>query len=144
MLKTSSVIGYFGMVGGLAGLLITGNLFSPHPLPICLQAGALLLFFLARVTFGRRSYHVSADPTEGGLVTVGPYRHIRHPIYTAMCLFTASGAAAHRSWSAGLCLGLILASAALRIFCEEKLVAARYPGYAEYKARTWRMIPYVY
>jgi protein-S-isoprenylcysteine O-methyltransferase Ste14 len=27
---------------------------------------------------------------------------------------------------------------------EEPLVAARYPEYAQYKARTWRMIPYVY
>jgi protein-S-isoprenylcysteine O-methyltransferase Ste14 len=32
----------------------------------------------------------------------------------------------------------------LRIFCEETLVAARYPEYAQYKATTWRMIPYVF
>ena len=54
------------------------------------------------------------------------------------------GAATHWSWSLGLCLGLILGSALLRIFCEETLVAARYPEYAQYSATTWRMIPYVY
>jgi protein-S-isoprenylcysteine O-methyltransferase Ste14 len=34
----------------------------------------------ARVTFGGRSFHVGANPTEGGLVTKGPYRFVRHPI----------------------------------------------------------------
>ena len=144
MPKKLSIVGYFGMIGGLLGLLVTRNLFSSSPLLISLQVIALLLFLWARVTFGRRSYHVVADPTEGGLMTGGPYRYIRHPIYAAMCLFAAAGAAGHWSWSAGLCGGLVLASAVLRILCEEALVAARYPEYAQYKATTWRMIPYVY
>jgi protein-S-isoprenylcysteine O-methyltransferase Ste14 len=144
MLKTLSLIGYIGMMGGLLGLLVMRNLFSSSTLVICLQVVASLLFLWARVTFGRRSYHVVADPTQGGLVTVGPYRFIRHPIYAAMYLFTLAGVAAHWSWSSGLCGGLILASAVMRIYCEEPLVAARYPEYAQYKARTWRMIPYVY
>jgi len=38
----------------------------------------------------------------------------------------------------------ILASALVRIFCEESLVSARYPEYAEYRARTWRMVPYLF
>ena len=144
MLKTLSFIGYIGMVGGLLGLLATRNLFSSSTLVICLQVAALLLFFWARVTFGRRSFHVVADPTEGGLVTGGPYRYIRHPIYAAMWLFTWAGVAAHWSWNSALCGGLMLGSAVMRIYCEEPLVAARYPEYAQYKVRTWRMIFYVY
>ena len=144
MLKTLSLVGYIGMVGGLLGLLAMRNLFSTSLPIIALQVVAFLLFLWARVTFGRRSYHVVADPTQGGLVTVGPYRFIRHPIYAAMCLFTLAGVAAHWSWSSGLCGGLILASAVMRIYCEEPLVAARYPEYAQYKATTWRMIPFIY
>jgi len=144
MLKILSITGYIGMIGGLLGLLATRNLFSSSPFVISLQVVALLLFLWARATFGRRSYHVVADPTEGGLVTGGPYRYIRHPIYAAFCLFTWAGVAAHWSWSSGLCGGLILGSAVMRIFCEEALVGARYPEYAQYKVRTWRMIPYVY
>jgi len=144
MLKTLSIIGYTGMIGGLLGLLAARNLFSSSPLVISVQVLAILLFFSARITFGRRSYHVAADPTEGGLVTGGPYRYIRHPIYAAFCLFTSAGAAAHWSWSAGLCGGLILGCAVMRIFCEESLVAARYPEYARYSVTTWRMIPFIY
>ena len=144
MLKTLSIIGYTGMIGALLGLLATRSLFSSSPLVISAQVLALLLFLWARFTFGRRSYHVVADPTEGGLVTGGPYRYIRHPIYAAFCLFTSAGAAAHWSWSAGLCAGLVLVGAVIRILCEESLVTARYPEYAQYSAATWRMIPYVY
>jgi len=144
MLKILSITGYVGMIAGLLGLLATRNLFSSSPFVICLQVVAFLLFLWARVTFGRRSYHVVADPTEGGLVTSGPYRYIRHPIYATFCLFTLAGVAAHWSWSSGLGGGLILGSAVLRIFCEEALVGERYPEYAQYKARTWRMVPYVY
>ena len=144
MLKTLSIIGYIGMIGALLGLLATRTLFSSSPLVISTQVLALLLFLWARVTFGRRSYHLAANPTEGGLVTGGPYHYIRHPIYAAFCLFTSAGVAANWSWSAGLWGGLVLGSAVLRIFCEESLVSARYPEYAQYSVTTWRMIPYVY
>jgi protein-S-isoprenylcysteine O-methyltransferase Ste14 len=132
------------MLGGLLGLLASRTLFSSSLLVISVQVLAFVLLLWARVTFGRRSFHVVADPTAGGLVTGGPYRYIRHPIYAAFCLFTSAGVAAHWSWSAGLFGGLVLGSAVLRIFCEESLVTARYPEYAQYSVTTWRMIPYVY
>src|SRR5882672_2764115 len=107
MLKTLSIIGYIGMIGGLLGLLATRSLFSSSPLVISLQVLALLLFLWARVTFGRRSYHVVADPTEGGLVTGGPYRFIRHPIYAAFSLFLWAGVIANWSWT-GASLGVLV------------------------------------
>jgi hypothetical protein len=102
MLKTLSILGYIGMIGGVLGLLATQQLFSSSPFVIAVQALALLLVIWARITFGRRSFHVVANPTDGGLVTGGPYRYIRHPIYAAICLSTSAGVAAHLSWSAGL------------------------------------------
>lgn len=144
MLKTLSIPGYLGMVGGLLGLAATGSLFSTSPLVIAVQATAVSLFLWARITFGRRSYHVVADPTAGGLVTGGPYEYIRHPLYTAMCLFTLAGVAANLSLGTALIGGAVVASAVMRMFCEETLVEQRYPEYAEYAATTWRMIPYVF
>jgi protein-S-isoprenylcysteine O-methyltransferase Ste14 len=138
------MIGYLGMIGSLVGLLAMRALFSSSPLVILAQVLAFVLLLWARVTFGRRSFHVVADPTAGGLVTGGPYRYIRHPIYASFCLFISAGVAAHWSWKAGLCGGVVLGCAVLRISCEESLVAARYPEYAQYSLTTWRMIPYVY
>jgi protein-S-isoprenylcysteine O-methyltransferase Ste14 len=144
MLKAASIWGYIGMVAGLAGLLVIRAVFSTSLFVITMQVVASLLLAWARATFGRRSFHAAANPTEGGLVRSGPYRYIRHPIYTAVCVFAWAGIAGHWSWRACVCGVLVLVSALVRIFAEEILVAARYPEYAEYAANTWRMIPYVF
>ncbi len=144
MLKVLSIIGYLAMAGGLLGLIVMRQFFSSSPLVISLQVVGSSLMVWARVVFGRRSYHASATPTKGGLVTHGPYRYIRHPIYAGMSLVTLAGVAGHWSWPSGLCGAVVLGGAVLRIFCEESMVKARYPEYAQYAATTWRMIPYLY
>ena len=92
MLKTLSVVGFLLMIAGMLGLLATRSLLSPAPVVIAVQLAAVGLMIWARTTFGMRSFHASADPTAGGLVTTGPYRFVRHPIYTAVCLFAFAGA----------------------------------------------------
>ena len=142
-MKALSVFGYLGMVTGLVGLIAIKSLLSPSPLVILPQVGAIALMVWARITFGRRSFHAAANPTEGGLVTTGPYRFIRHPIYTAVCLFITAGVAAHLAPSAVLLGGLVWASAIGRMLCEERLLCSKYPEYRQYAARTARMIPFV-
>jgi len=144
MLKALSFIAYFGMVGGLLVLATTNNLFSPSLFVIAPQVAALFLMVWARLTFGRRSFHVAANPTQGGLITTGPYHLIRHPIYTAVCLFTGSGVVAHWAWISAVLAALVMACALLRMFFEEKLLVAQYPEYGRYAARSWRMIPFVF
>jgi protein-S-isoprenylcysteine O-methyltransferase Ste14 len=144
MLKTLSLLGLLVMIAALVGLYRIGSLISSQPLVIALQAGAILLMIWARVTFGRRSFHAAANPTAGGLVTSGPYRYIRHPIYTAACLLGWAGIAAHAS-VASVALGVVLLAGGLtRMLSEERLVAAMYPEYGEYAKRTKRMVPFVF
>jgi protein-S-isoprenylcysteine O-methyltransferase Ste14 len=59
-------------------------------------------------------------------------------------LFSGAGAVAHWSWKGGVLSGLVLGGALVRIFCEEVMVAARYPEYRQYAATTWRMVPYIF
>lgn len=144
MYKIISIIGLFVMAVGLAGLMITGNLFSWSPVVIVVQTAALGLFIWARVTFGLRSFHAAANPTEGGLVTTGPYAYIRHPIYTAACAFAWAGVIAHWSATAAFLGVLMIIGALVRMLSEERLIVVRYPEYADYARATKRMIPYVF
>jgi protein-S-isoprenylcysteine O-methyltransferase Ste14 len=116
-------------------------LFCEHPAGLVVQALAVALMVWARITFGRRSFHVGADPTAGGLVTAGPYRYVRHPIYAAILYFVAAGAACHPGWRALLGAALVAVGLVVRMLLEERLVRARYPEYASYAARTRRVIP---
>jgi protein-S-isoprenylcysteine O-methyltransferase Ste14 len=142
-LKLLSVFGYVLMVLGLIPLAYFKGLISASPIVIGIQLAAVLLMVWARVTFGSRSFHYAGNPTEGGLVTTGPYHYIRHPIYAAVLYFSAAGALANWSTTNLVLLGVIACGAGLRIFCEERLVIAEYPEYAEYSSRTKRILPFV-
>lgn len=144
MLRLVSLFGLLVMAAAIIGLYAAGSLISALPATVALQAAAIALSIWARLTFGARSFHASAGPTEGGLVTTGPYRWIRHPIYAAACLFGWAGIAT-RPAATNLALGaLLVAGALIRILCEERLVTRQYPAYAEYAKTTKRMIPFVF
>jgi protein-S-isoprenylcysteine O-methyltransferase Ste14 len=126
-----------------AALALSDSLLGHGPLTIGLQIAAIALMIWARVTFGMRSFHYAANPTGGGLVTTGPYRFVRHPIYAAILLFVWTGVAANWSLRAAA-LGLVVtAMTVLRMFFEEALVVERYPDYVDYARRTRRVIPYI-
>src|SRR5438309_5048368 len=119
MYKIISIIGLVAMAVGLIGLMLTRNLFSWSPVVIVVQTAAFGLFVWARVTFGLRSFHAAANPTEGGLVTTGPYAHIRHPIYTGACVFAWAGVVAHWSTTAAFLGALMIIGALVRMLSEE-------------------------
>ena len=144
VLTKLSFAGLVLMAGTLLGLLAINSLLASSVAGISIQIAAIWMMMWARVTFGRRSFHGGADPTPGGLVTGGPYRFIRHPIYTAGCLFGWAGVLSN--WSPpALGLGiLLLVGAFIRMLCEERLMTEAYPEYRQYARRTKRMVPYVF
>jgi protein-S-isoprenylcysteine O-methyltransferase Ste14 len=125
------------------GLFFTGSLFGASPISITIQVAAGLLMVWARVTFGARSFHAAANATEGGLVTSGPYRYLRHPIYVAILYFVWAGIGAHLSVGNAL-LGVGASGMlALRMYCEEIFLRRAYREYSEYEQRTARVVPFV-
>ena len=127
----------------VVSLLLRHSLLARGPVPLALQATAAALMLWARVTFGGRSFHAGANPTEGGLVTSGPYRFVRHPIYSAILLFVWAGVASSGSIVSGLTAIVATAAVAVRLGAEEALVVEAYPEYADYARRTKRVIPFV-
>jgi len=144
VLKALSVAAFGLMVAGIIGLYYSHALFA-HRLPFTgVQVAAALLMIAARVAFGRRSFHAAATPTEGGIVTTGPYAYFRHPIYAAALYFVWSGALDNVSPPAVACALVVSVGAAGRMLSEERLLVDRYPEYRDYMARVSRIIPFVY
>jgi protein-S-isoprenylcysteine O-methyltransferase Ste14 len=141
--KLASIVGLVVMITALVALIRDHSLFGESPIPIGVQILAFSLMVWARVTFGGRSFHAAANPTAGGVVTSGPYRFVRHPIYAAVIYFTWAGVLSHLS-ILNLVLGICtVAGAALRIVAEEKLLVDRYPEYRGYANRTKRILPFL-
>jgi protein-S-isoprenylcysteine O-methyltransferase Ste14 len=138
----------FAALAGLSACIIGLYLnhlaiFGAGPITIAIQIMAALLMLWARLTFGIRSFHGTANPTTGGLVTNGPYRYIRHPIYAAILYFLWAGIAAHASLVT-VAVGLLAtAFTAVRIVAEEKLLVTMYPEYRAYARVTRRVVPFV-
>jgi protein-S-isoprenylcysteine O-methyltransferase Ste14 len=142
-LRLLSLGGFIILVLAMVGLVFRGAIFAVEPFGMTVQVLSFALMIWARVTFGRRSFHAAADPTAGGIVTAGPYRVLRHPIYAAIGYFLWTGAISHAS-----ALNLMIALAAtagiaVRIVAEERLLVERYPEYADYAARTKRVVPFL-
>jgi len=141
--KSLSLLALVGLAACVVGLYLNNSMFGSGPVTIAIQVIAALLMLWARLTFGIRSFHGSANPTAGGLVTTGPYRYIRHPIYAAILYFFWAGIAAHLSLVT-VAVGLLATVfTAVRIVAEEKLLVTMYPEYGEYARATMRVVPLV-
>lgn len=143
-LKVLSVLGYLLMGLPLAGLIVYRAILATNPLGAAIQVLAVVLMIWARLTFGGRSFHAAANPTEGGLVTTGPYRFLRHPIYAAVLYFTWAAVSSHPSLGSFAAGCLVILGVSIRVWAEERLVIRKYPDYREYAARTRRFIPFVF
>ena len=140
----SALIGFAAALLVIVALLIRHELFARTPVFIVMQALALALMVWARLTFGRRSFHAAANPTAGGLVTAGPYRIWRHPIYAAIIYFVWAGVADSRSAVAAALAAAASAGLIVRMIAEERFLRAAYPTYGAYAERTSRVVPGIF
>lgn len=143
MLRIISLAALLLMAFSVAGLVIRESIFSLNPVAIMAQIAAAALMIWARLTFGHRSFHAAANPTAGGLVTTGPYHYIRHPIYSAVCLFVWPGVLTHLSLVNFLLGVIFFAGVIIRILCEEQMIVKVYPEYREYALTTKLLLPYI-
>lgn len=79
------------------------------------------------------------------LVTSGPYRHLRHPRYLGIVIFTAGIALIFRSWLALILVAVLTLVLIFRIRDEEVMMHQAFGSEWEtYAGRTWRLIPFVH
>ena len=119
----------------LLQLLQTG---AAQPWQIGLSAAGIVLACWGLLALGPA---FGIAPADRGLVTTGPYRYLRHPMYAGALL---SGLAAafgpFSAWNGLVGVALLLALG-LRIHWEERLIA----GYLDYARQVrWRLLPGVW
>ena len=121
----------------------------PHATAIGWAAAAfcvvgLVFAIWARVTLGRNWSGVVTLKEGHELVERGPYRFVRHPIYTGILTMFFATALARGHLSGFVGTVLMFASFWIKLRDEEKLMLQQFPErYADYRRRAKRIIPFV-
>ena len=111
----------------------------------CLGIG-LWLFYRSHADLGTNWSVTLEIRREHRLITQGVYRAIRHPMYSALVLYSIGQALVIPNWAAGFSNMIALALLVpLRLGAEEKMMAGQFgEEYAAYSARTKRLVPGVW
>ena len=113
-------------------------------LALLLYAGSYLLFI---PVFNANRFAASIIQVEAGQTVAdrGPYRHVRHPMYSVSILIWLWLPLTLGSFVALPVVALIIPILVLRLLNEEKILRRDLPGYSEYCQRTrYRLIPSVW
>ncbi len=121
----------------------------PEPLWLTLLSqglvlcGFLLVFGVVKVnSFAARTIQVEAGQP---VISTGPYRFVRHPMYCGLAVFLLATPLALGSWIALPGIALVIPVLVFRIHSEEKILRRELPGYTEYCLRThFRLVPFIW
>ncbi|MCK6394687.1 isoprenylcysteine carboxylmethyltransferase family protein [Zoogloea sp.] len=149
--------GYVAVQAVLFGLLLfgpTGKAALP-PWPAALGKVApgyglvllvvgVLIAVCAAIGLGRNLTPLPHPRDDCQLVETGLYAWVRHPIYCGLILAALGWALFVQGWLTLAWAGLLLAFFDIKSRREEAWLMARFPGYAAYRRRVRKLIPYLY
>ena len=121
------------------------------PVPLCLEIASLttvLASYLMTIwvmdvnRYAARTIRVEAGQK---VVSAGPYKWVRHPMYFGLLMMMLATPLALGSYVALPIFALVLPALMFRLLHEEKVLYRELPGYAEYWEGTpYRLIPYIW
>ena len=139
------MIGFGLTLVGVFFLINYEYVFSNNSLTIIIQLLSVGLMIWARITLGVRSFHAAANTTKGELITTGPYRWVRHPIYASIIIFFMASLISFPYLKTIIGVILIFVGLLTRMLLEEKSLKKIYKEeYEIYSKHTKRIIPFIF
>lgn len=112
-------------------------------LSLCAVGVLVGLYTLAHNRLGNFGIYPEPVP-DACLVTSGPYRWIRHPMYTSLLLVMGGVALYYDAWPNYVGLALLVIAVFGKMHREESHLHLTFEDYSAYVKRTHRLIPKLY
>ncbi len=151
--KSQKIIQAFSSLFFMALLIIPGFDFRFHwssvPLVLVIFGNACVLagFWIVYLVFSENNFASATIQIGKGqrVISTGPYRFIRHPMYAGAGLMVGAMPLALGSYWAFIPVLLMGVGIVLRIFHEEKYLTKNLKGYGDYCRKvSYRIIPFVW
>ncbi len=135
---------YAILLGAPVEAAVRGGMTDGRPLGVLLFAGGVGLYRAAGRALGDSLSPLVSARLGGSLVTDGPYRRLRHPMYVGQAAI-AVGAPLTLGcrWVLWLAIPAV-AILVIRAFLEDAALARTYPEHARWAAKTKRVVPFVF
>ena len=141
----------WGLVGAQAALIIAILLVpigDAWPLPPVVAAvstaltwSGIVLLIWAIAVFGRGVTPSPLPSHRARLQTRGPYRWIRHPMYTGVIMLMTGSMLDRRSWLAAALWVVLVGFLVGKARWEEQRLVETYPGYERYRKTVSAFVP---
>ena len=111
---------------------------------VVIVAAGLLFAIWARNVLGRNWSGTVTLKQDHELIRSGPYRYVRHPIYTGLLLAFAGSAIARGEWRGLVALAIAFVALWRKLKLEEKWMIETFgEAYLRYRAEVRALIPFV-
>jgi protein-S-isoprenylcysteine O-methyltransferase Ste14 len=144
----SALAGMFGlgMYWSFGWLLISGASAPHYPLPdfawFCLCISLCVLGSVIMIAADAQKYFTLR--VQRGLITDGMHKYVRHPNYLGEMMIYGAFALMVGHWLPWLWLAYIWGGLFAVNMAMKEASMSRYPQWADYKNRTWWLVPYIF
>lgn len=144
MKRALSVILVLLQIFFIVFLLVDLDIYTPS-LGFILIIIACFLGTWAIISVRKSKFSIMPEPVKGStLVNSGPYKVIRHPMYTSVILFAIGTVHMQYTLYRLIAAVLLIVVLIIKLNYEEKLLLKKFPEYKNYMNNSWRLIPYIY
>ena len=129
----------------LVCLFLINGLILKDPILIGIQISGIVLGFWAVYEMRKSKINIAPNVRKGSiLITSGPYRIVRNPMYVALLFFFLPTLWVNQSFQNILILSVFIVNLVVKLLYEEKLLHENFDSYELYKEKTWRLIPFIF